>query len=97
MNTQAVTCVISNILDQVIPLNGKKRNQKPNNHLQPELAELISQLLAAMTFSADAQAVFAPFQFSSGHSKLRNQLGSKKSCNAHFFFPTSDLKVGGRG
>lgn len=74
MNNQAVTCVISNILDQVIPLN----EDKEKNHLQPEFTELINQLLAAVTFSADAQAVTS-FQFSSGHSKLRNQLGSKKA------------------
>lgn len=74
MNSQAVSCAISNILYQVIPPKWGKKN-----HLQPEFAELIKQLLAAVTFSADAQAVFAPFQFSSGHSKLRNQLGIKKA------------------
>lgn len=74
MNSQAVSCAISNILDQVIPPKWGKKN-----HLQPEFAELIKQLLAAVTFSADAQAVFAPFQFSSGHPKLRNQLGIKKA------------------
>lgn len=75
MNSQAVTCAISNILDQVIPSNGEEKI----NHLQPESAELIQQLLAAVTFSANAQAVFASFQFSSGHLKLRNQLGTKKA------------------
>lgn len=75
MNSQAVTCTISNILDQVIPPNEREKI----NHLHPEFAELIKQLLAAVTFSADAQAVFALFQFSSGHSKLRNQLGTKKA------------------
>lgn len=76
MNSQAVSCAISNILDQVIP---PKWGGGGTIHLQPEFAELIKQLLAAVTFSADAQAVFAPFQFSSGHSKLRNQLGTKKA------------------
>lgn len=70
---------------------------KKKSHLQPEFAELIKQLLAAVTFSADAPAAFAPFQFSSGHSKLRNQLGTKKAVNAHFCIPTLDLKLGGRG